>query len=571
MSEDAKTHCLFCSLCCPVNLCSALGERFWVEYETPEAPGVTQGLCGRGNALVDLEAQPNRLSGGVKQTAAGMTRLGATEAIDAFAEIMDEAMSRGPVALLADGNLPCEDLLAIRRWAEAQDGRVTLAVSLPPPDMDLLDGLSASGAPLLNLDDLASCDAVLIVGNAFATHPVLARRLLDKKFDSPRQPLAVMDARRSVTSRFATTLLEVAPDGQEKALEQLRAALDVSISLEPSPAIEKLAGLTKAPKAAVERLVKQLQSARRLAVVITPELTLSADWRGVAGAADKLARKKNGGILPLFCYGNAVGAYRILRNLGLKRVEQLLKPSGGERWSAFVQVGCDIGRTFPEPLLKSVRGDATRQVLFSPVRTPAVERSDLAVGILMPAEYSGTILDGCGLEKRLDGSRLRSNAALGIREFFLTLLGEGFAEEDAAAWRTQPEAAEAPVARMGVPGNSDLNLLATVSPIHFDDGALTRRTSWTAYWESEPRVCVSEAVARGLGIRSGERVHLARNGRSLNCLCKIDPSLEDRLAIVSGAFPEVRRFLAWEWDRSGRRILCPPAGVTVKATQGAKE
>lgn len=570
MTEQAYTHCLFCSLCCPIKIESDRGERFRLNYETQGPRGAT-GLCGRGSSWVELVEHPGRLRDGLRKEGGERLPLSGSETGEAFAQLSARALEQGRIALVADGNLPCEDLVTLYDWASAKEGRVAMAVYLPPPDLDLLEGLSAVEAPTLAPEELTSFDGVIVIGNALQTHPVLGRPLLDEKFKNSRAVFAVLDTLPSVTTRFATVVLDIAPEAHQQVLEKLLPALDVTLTVEESPVLAALAQTAGVSYGRVKRLVSQLQAARKVAVVVSAELTKNSDWRSVGMLAGRLARAKGGAVLPLCSYGNAVGAYRLMRHLRLARFEGLLKEGKSKPWAAVVQVACDLSNTYPAELLEPLWGSASRKVMFASLPTPGVSQADLTIAIPLPVEYIGTAVTGSGIERRLKPMERVSPWVQSVGDFFRRQLGRGQAgTEKESLWKTVPSRgkaipAEAALRPAAEPGDGRARLQAVTGPVHFDDGALTRQAGWTLYWEAAPQVSIGSALAERLAVKEAGRVVLKQNGSCLELACRVDPTLEPGQATVSVHFPEVRRFLPWRLDESGARLCCPAAAVELES------
>jgi hypothetical protein len=517
--------------------------------------------------MVDLIGHAKRLCGGLEGKSDRSIPISLSEAAQAFERLIDQAVEQGRVALLADGNLPCEDLVAIHRWAESKDDRVSMAIYLPPTDFDLLEGLSAVEAPTLALEELGSYDGVIVIGNVFHTHPVLGRSLLDKKYENPRALFAVMDTLRSVTTRFSMISVEIAPETHQAVLEMLLAALEVSTTPDESPELARMAKAAGVSCGTMTRLVALLRAANKVAVIVSPELTKNSDWRSVAMLAAGLAKAKNGGVLPLLSYGNAVGAYRILRNLALSRFEDLLIAAKSGPWAAWVQVACDPRATYPGEMLECLFRPSTRRVAFSSLKTREVEEADLAISVPMPVEYSGTIVPDGKNEKKLTPMGRAPGWTQSAGTFFQLLIGQEGGAVDESVWKKVPVAVRkspGPSRKTTEAARGQARLQAVTTPIHFDDGILTRATGWTAYWQAEPVVSISSALAEQLGVRSGGKVVLKRDGKTLEVTCRVESSLDREQATIPLHFPEVRRFLPWSLDESGARLWCPAPYVGVE-------
>ena len=553
MRAPQQSHCLFCSLCCPVSLETGPGAELALRYGSG-------GLCGRGTSLVDLLQHPGRLSNALQRVDGRIEPLGLEEAGKVFGRLVDRALEEGPVALVADANLPCEDLAAIQHWARSRDGEAIAAVHFPPADLDLLDGLSA--APLISPEELDTCDGFVVVGDVFATHPLLGRPLLDAKYADPRAPFAAVDVHASTTYRFGNPGLKIAPGAHQAVLRLLgRARSGSEVDL------RQLSEVADIDAEDARALAGQLQRVKKLGVVIAAELTKNADWQSVAALAGELAR--DGAVLPLFTCGNAAGAYRVARNLGMQRFAELVQMGGERPWAAVIEVGCDPRQTYPEDMLEALYGGAPCRIVLGCMRAPHLEAADLAVALQMPGECTGTAVDGGGEEKRLAPAVRPAPGAVGASDFFrLSTEGNGGGE---VPWKEAPAPLSAPeleAAEIQLSTDGLAHLVAQTSAIHFDDGALSRRAGWTEHWQNEPSVSVAPELAGQLGVRSGARVVLEQNGRILPLPCRIDPSLDASVALVPVHFAAVRHFLPWRLEEGRLRCATPIVRISVATRRG---
>lgn len=555
-----KTHCLFCSLCCPVEIRQQPGAAGFA-CQPPGGLNGSGALCGRGIGLVDLLDHPHQIRGGFSQQGQSRTSLSRADAMQEFVRMTDEALQEGSLAILMDGNLSCEDLVAIHQWCESKNHAVSLGVYLPPTDFDLLDGFSGDSMPF-SAEDLSSCDGILMIGNVFATHPVLARTLLDLKYSHPRNLFAVMDTYPGITSTFANSFLQVSPDGHQKALDGILAlcqSTEASVS-------ETFADSVGMDIIQAEKFFRVLRQSRRLGVFITAEATNNVDWRSVVSLAQRIASIQGGHLWPLLVYGNALGAYRISRNLHLLRLEQLLEQAGKKPFTAFVQVGCDVSVAYPDELLRPLLSNSTRQILFTSFQSRGCSQADLVIGFPTPVQYGGTLINGAGAEKQL--TTIHAALLPGAKEWFLNLCGKTWAPKWQDYWRnspaglTQPERLSIP-ARNTAEAKATVQLQAVASPVHFEDGTFSHAERWTVHMEGQGQLTLSPALARQAGVRNGESLVAVLDGKEIPLVCREDARLKENQALASMHNIAVRRFLPWEL--TGGRLHCSAPMIQLKA------
>jgi len=306
-----------------------------------------------------------------------------------------------------------------------------------------------------------------------------------------------------------------------------------------------------------------------VAVLVAPELTKNSNWCSVAKAVNHVAEVTGGGVLPLLSYGNALGAYRIMQNLRLPRFENLLLKSRKSPWAAWIEIGCSLSQTYPSHLLEPLYGPDTntKRIVFSMLKTPESEKADLAVSIPVPSEFSGHVVSGGSREITLNPQGSIPFWTRSVRIFFENLMRPAQFHSDATVWRNTPAIVGNIECSSPMESSSEAGRLALVgvtTPIHFEDGSLTRAAGWTRYFESEPVVSVAPETAVQLGIQNGSPVTIKRNGVKFHAHCQVSPNLATNCAVVPAHFPEIRQFLPWVLDEHGSRLYCSRVGVEIE-------
>lgn len=570
MKEPVQTHCLFCSLGCPISLGSSLYESSTIIYNGKQGKATSSGLCGRGSSNVELIQHPDRLKGVWKKTNGELPPVDVKSLRGEFETFISQARAKGRIAAIVDGNLPCEDIATIAQWVDREEN-TSLSVYLPPTDWEILDALHVFQGGPVEASLIEQCDGIILVGNVFSTHPVLARRILDKKFENPRNLFASIDTRRSVSDRFGNPSLVVSMAGQAEMLQLLRQSLNAQISPQPDAVVERIAEKGRAILPNAERLVGQLQKCRKLLVVVSAEPTMSDDWYAVTKAACDLAGAKNGGVLALPRYGNAMGAYRIARALDLPPMETILDESSSSELGGAILIGCDPWEIFAESLPGFALRDTTRVAMFAQMHSPLSRKADLLVGMPMPAEYQGTSIDCFGEELSLQPTFAPASGTVSPGVFFRHL-NRAPSESQPALWRQPVQPRErAGSTSASIESEGDYWFLGTLTPIHFEDGLLTRQVSWTDYWQGEPEIAVSEVTVRRLGVRESESIAISRNGARLNARCKIDSNLDADQVAVPLHFSEARKLVPWSRDSRSGELRCSPFRVSLNAVAESKD
>ena len=295
--KATQTHCTLCSLGCTLGFeTTPLGKVF------PAYPGhITDnrhGICGRGHLNYELVDHALRLEHPL------VRQNGRLEPVPLawITEAVGPRLATEPTLVLADGSLCAEDLLAAATFARLLGNGAVFSIYMDPADAGMLTGLAASGVPILTPEQLAECDAVLSIGDAFGTHPIISRAVHATTRRNPRRLFAVIDSVPSRTTKFSNAFLQVRPATTSLVLKFLAGE---------SVTAANVAGKAEVTESELLSLDAKLKTARKLGVLVACDFGRDQDPEAVGLLAGRIAQKASGGVLPLPILGNAWAALGI--------------------------------------------------------------------------------------------------------------------------------------------------------------------------------------------------------------------------------------------------------------------
>jgi len=559
-ATTTETTCLFCSLCCPAGV--AVDEYGLTAPEYPgHTPAAHHGLCYRGHFIAELANHPGRLTDGIARDGSAMHAVRPAEALRRAAELLHGI--RNELAVVVDGNLPCEELAAAVRCARDGLGIGRATIFIPPADEAMLRGLAASQAPRLGEAAVAECDVLLAVGDPFATHPLIASPALDAIGKARGHQLINVDSLRGRTSRFAADFCLVRPGGDAAALAGILNALGSFADLSLAKAAE-MAGVAPG---ALERIAAALGKAQKLGVLLSLPEGRCAAASAVAALAAKIALVRGGGICPLLTYGNAVGARRVAAALGATPLAQLLAEIKAGAVKKLIVLGTDLAAALPVSELASVEFVLAASAM--PSATTA--RARAVVPMALWFEMGGTVVDGAG--QRRSAGRIASPASGALTPSqVLAALGAEKGTFSFSASLTQDEldallGAEAPAADVlsapvawGAPtAEGRLVLVSRSDGIGFADGSMSAQLTWPAMMEPRPVLRLNPRDAQALG---GDAATVRSNGVAIALAIAASGDVPPGVAALSPRFGEARALFPWTAGGAG------PALVTVEKCGG---
>jgi len=196
--ERARTTCTFCRMGCELEVIRQGWRIAGVEYPA-DAPVNRGRLCPRGSASALLLDHPMRLAYPLKDGKESTWP-------EFFAETGARlrATPSNELAITYDRNLTREELelvygLANRLGTE----NVASAYQESEACFDLRLDTKAKAAPAVTLTDVLGADTILIAGDAFAKMPVLAKPVLDARYQARDRRLYCIDCVKTTTAGFA--------------------------------------------------------------------------------------------------------------------------------------------------------------------------------------------------------------------------------------------------------------------------------------------------------------------------------------------------------------------------------
>jgi len=521
------TRCPFCSLGCRAGLRLIGPDQYGPVYV---AGGDYSGLCARGSMLGELTNHRDRLLWPVVRTDSGCSgykELSLRPAIQQVTESLRGAASGGQARVFIDGNADLASLASAAMAFQKMVGSDRAGIYVPQADAEMLAGCETSGADYTAPPAVGDADAILVVGNAFATHPVIAHWGIEQAPSRRPRPLMVLDARSGVTSQYATSPMVVAPGTEHLALALLAGQLGVADCRCESTGINT---------DTISQWADSLKNAEKPVVLVAAEFGRAARWFEIGRLAGQIARASGGKLLPLTVYGNALGAVRLAEKLGLADFDSLCRSAAS--------VTLALGTGMAERI-----GSGGRVLSAASLRPEEDSPSEIVVPLAWPFEVAGPVL--------LPGDNVVARQAAVRPPAGVPTLGE--LASQVAGLQEQADPGDLPPARKAAARKPDLTPLSAAGeegensvvvlggdPINFADGAITRRVSFAREVLPLPILAVSTADAQSLGVTDGHRVCVKADTSAVIVVAQVAVEEGQALgqAVLSGAYAEARQLTA---------------------------
>jgi len=560
IEAQRTTRCLLCSLACRVAFDVGPEDgRDEVLTEYVAGDPVTQGrLCFRGHYLADMATHPFRVTGAARREGDALRPAEMTKVIPAVASRLREAGTRA--AVVVDGNLPTEDIVAALRFARDVVGTDLLSVYLPDGDAEALRGISPR-TPLLALADAGGRDAMLVIGDAFATHPVLSRPVLEARA-ARKLRLFGMDCMPNRVAGFAESFLRVVPGGEAAALAGLCMLMGRPLPEDAAWAtgrsIADLARMAGVGESDLRLVGKALAAAQRPAVVFDP---VPGRMTGVAAAAGMASALCGDGavLLPLFQYGNAVGAGRAAVSFRALSLDDVLDAANRVKVSALLVIGVDLYAVLGARAAGDVLRNVPTVAVASAFRSRTTEVASVVLPLAAPFEVSGSLVDASGTRCQLEALLRPPGAAMNVREICRRLafaLDVWLPENGTATLESAFRGCASPAPEPADRSAQGLRLVARADSVDLPAGAVSRFLAWPRHCEPVPILQLNPADVRARGLAPRSRVRVRANGNEAVAELQASAGVPRGMAAVSTAFDETKPLFPRRAYGDGVSELC---------------
>ncbi|MFW6056381.1 MAG: molybdopterin oxidoreductase family protein [Chloroflexota bacterium] len=566
--ETRESVCLLCPLGCPI------GFNISRLSTGPEFPSR---VCARGIFGSELLKHDQRIATPLVRSQSVLREASWDAAIERLASGISSAVKEGgpdSVAIVTEPGRSTQELEAVARLADAIGTR-SVACAFEPQDWPLVTAIESG--PLSAVEE-ASC--VLVIGDVFSTHPVIARTIIDAKYTARGNNLLVLDPRRSNTAWYASTHLQNRPGSEALVLAAILAALHPGTDVTgEAPWLKDIDSVAFAAAAGIDpgdiaRAAHAFAAAEKGAIVLAPPTRGVSDVALTAALAGLIVKAggKGKGLVALPSEGNAAGAADVARRhawLDVSRVREGLE--SGE-YKALLCIGTDIASAYPSAALSR----SLEKLSFVGTVSLFHGETEAVADVVLAGT---TWLEDDGEIRLFDGSTAAwkavvspSWAALPLGPIVDRITAALPATSNTASARNASAPAAVTIGerlervRKSLSSSNDLSLVTIGASGHSGAGTVTRWVQWARDMFPHGFVELGEGQAAAMGITDGEQVTVTGDSGSAQCVVRVTDRLEDGVAAVASYDPAARALFDWSAQDDGW-FATGPGHVTVKRLQ----
>ncbi|MBN1855871.1 MAG: molybdopterin-dependent oxidoreductase [Dehalococcoidia bacterium] len=557
-----ETYCLLCPLGCTVGLrvngSAVTGPEF-----CPSSGQFGGRVCPRGLYLTELLNHPQRVS--VPRVRKGEKLRDASweDAVADLSSRLNEIIrTSGPqsVAIVTDGMRSTEELQAVGRFARVI-GTDSVACVSEPQDWPLVASGESAGVA-----SLEEAECVIVLGDVFVTHPVLASRIIDSKYAARGNSLFVVSPRRSNTAWFASEHIQNRPGSESlvlasllkavRAVGKIGTACDTWVDGVDEVGLLQAAGISRST---VAKMASAFAGAAKAAIIVAPSARGMTDMALVATLAGAVASAagegKNCMLLP--SGGNVRGAWKTATEESWMSSSALINSLQAGKYKVLLNVGTDIASVYPSAGLTAALAGLDMVGTISLLRD-ATER--MAAVVLAGASW----LESGGSAALFDGSVLTWDAAVSpswgtrtVSDAISLLEGALDAPKDSKVKAAKPsrpspvgadslaKRLEAVRASVSAPVSLGMTAISLSAAGQSGSGSVTGRMDWAAEMFPGGFIEVSMADATAGGISDGDSVIVASESAEVEAVAKVTDRLQAGVIGVPEYDVNLRALFSW--------------------------
>lgn len=568
--DTVQSKCLMCSLGCDVAFRmkgeAVAGPEFCTHGDSHSAR-----VCARGLYGSELLTHNQRVSTPLVRRDGRLRETSWSAAVDGLASALKSVIeAHGPesVAIVTETTRSTAELDAVGRFARNL-GVGAVSCVFEPQDWPLMSSEDSAG-----IDAIDEANCVIVLGDVFYSHAVIAKEIIDAKYTARGNSLFVVDPRRSNTAWYASEHVQNSPGTEALVLACLLKSLKTAGKMPDGThswldSLDEKALLDAAGvgRDVVARIARTFADAGKGVLVVAPpargvhDVALVARLAGLI--ADVSGEQKACVLLP--SGGNARGARRVVVEDGWKPISMLRGELEAGKYRALLSFGADPLSSFPSSSLTDAVSRLDLVASLSLFRGACEDMSSIVLAGASWLESDGTavLFDGSvaawkGVGAPSWGCRTLPDAIALIEAALGECEGAGATRggdvrlpvsadsESSLTARIESVRAAAVVGAAG-----EMALLALPATGHAGAGTVTGWMQWAQDMFPAGFVEINTQDAAARGIIEGDVVLVESATARIESKAKITDRLKEGVVAVPGYDAAARSLFSWQVASDG--------------------
>jgi len=591
--EKKNTFCAFCSMQCDLKVRMPEVAPYFTEdgimQQDFDTDNVNQGsICAKGNFTVDYINHPERLSYAERRH----NRVTTEEAFDrikaGFSRIL-EKHGKDSIGIIANGNVSREEITWLERLARDGFNTKNLGFFLPDDGM-VAAGLMATGYKFdrPSIDDLEKADNALIVGDAFFEHPVLAKKVLQARYESRKHMMVVVDPYYSNTAWFADVHLQCFPGAEGLVLMALASLTIDKKDTEFTKMLAKLNIDDIADRAGVKVgdlkwAADIIKGSENLSIIISDiigkigQADVCAAYCNLIAEGDRSKRH----FYPVFINQSVYPIASLMAENNIAGAGQVLDGVNKGKIKGLLVLGVDLSSSFSSGEMDK----ALKNLEFLCCSETFINDTTLHADIVLPAanplEKEGTFTDLDGKNKIRDHLINPPSAGMADVDIIKSLYTMFASSEDMPGDDSFEDLKEIPKVdsyekivvdnarklqkfNKITTGKYPFAFISKALATHWSDGSLTRKFIWNKENADEPVFEIHPSAAEKLNIKEGQKITVESQAGRAKLPVLFSERMQEDMVAACYHWSDVRRIFPLDLAKGTGEISNEPIPVQVR-------
>ncbi|MBN2135623.1 MAG: molybdopterin-dependent oxidoreductase [Acidobacteria bacterium] len=566
--EKKKTFCSFCSLECDLAVrmpdLSAYFNSDGIMEQDYDIESVNEGsICAKGNFTRDFIDHPQRIGYAERRH----NRITVDEAFDRIKDGLSKVQDKhgkDSIAIIGNGNMSREEIKWVKRLAKDTLKTKSYGFFLPDDGM-VAAGLLANGYKFdrPSFEELEKADNILMVGDAFYEHPVIAKKILQARYEDRKHSLFVIDPRYSNTAWFADVHLQCHPGAEGLVLMALAKLLNDGENNEFKKILSKVKAEELAETAGVKIgdlkwVADIIGNTENLAIVISDILGKIGQADVCSAYCDLIAsgNRAKRHYYPLFINQSVYPIMVDMTENDSIGIGKVLDAVVGGKVKGLVVFGVDLLGSYPSSDLEKAIKKLEFFVCSDTFRNATNDHADILLPAANSIEKSGIFTDLDGKNKTRE--KIINPPANGMEELEMlkkinVLLGgsedeKKFDFEDIKEIKSVDAYTKAAVASAEkllkfkdiTSKTRPFAFVTKALPYHWADGSITRQFIWNKEHSNEAVFEIHPVAAEKMKIKEGQKVTIESEFGKVKLPVVFSKRIKENMIAADYHWPEIR-------------------------------
>lgn len=301
--------------------------------------------------------------------------------------------------------------------------------------------------------------------------------------------------------------------------------------------------MARIPASTLHRIADAFRSAKYPAVLLAPVPGRMSNVAEAARMASCLCELPGSHLMPMFRYGNAVGAAQVAGGMGAQPFEDVIHRILSAEVEVLLSLGCDVLSVLTMKQGQRLREAVSMLAVASPMRNRSTETADILLPLGMWFEQHGSVLGATGELEVLTPAASAPGGDMATSSLCRRLaraMNRPWSDDSAVPRASAFMGQTSGEIEIGEASSDGLRLVSRADTSDFDTGSISRVLAWARYLEPAPELLMNPADAKDRSLGSRARVCVRASGHETEARLRTSADMPRGVTAISAAFEDTR-------------------------------